>query len=75
MKCSCGAEVNSLKPTIHSKILSTTLHITMVLSVGSARAIFESLEYIKMNTISHKFACLLFHNSGCDMSAHSFLGC
>lgn len=63
-----------LKLIIHSKMLSTTLHITMVLSVASLRAILESLEYIKISTISHKFAHLLFHNSGCDMSGYSFLG-
>lgn len=74
MKCSRGAQVNILKLISHSKMLSTTLHITMVLSVASPRDISESLEYIKISTISHKFARPLFCNSGCDMSVHSFLG-
>lgn len=75
MKCTYGAWLNILKLTIHSKILSTRLHVTMVLSVATATAISKSLESIKMSILSHKFAHLLFDNSGCDMSVHSFLGC
>lgn len=75
MKCTYEAQLNILKLTIHSKTLSTRLHITMVLSVASTTAISKSLESIKMSILSHKFAHLLFHNSASDMSVHSFLGC
>lgn len=36
--------------------------VLMVLSTASFRAIFESLEYIKMSLISHNFTHLLMHN-------------